>query len=135
MRALALALTLTAAAYGAYDSWTSREAVLKATQAFSQKLDVLQTALTRVKPSAALADQWRAVKQQSDAMEALVSTNAPYEEVVVQFKTLAIAIAEARRLMYLEGVCYNPAVADRYQAVRLAHRRLDRNMQGLPAEE
>lgn len=109
--------------------------MLKATQALTQKLDSFLIGLAKVKPTAQLEDQWRAVKQQTDATEALVSTGADYEEVLIQYKRLGAALSEARRLMYLEGVCYSPEVADLYQAVRLSYRRLDRNMSGLPTYE
>lgn len=136
MRALALFFMISAvSAQAAYSDWTSREAVLRASQAFGQKLTTLQTDLVKANPSANLVDQWRAVQQQTDAMNALVTTNAAYDEVLTQFRSLGTALGEARRLMYLEGLCYHKDVSSSYQAVRLAFRRLDRNMQGLPAEE
>jgi hypothetical protein len=136
MRVLALTLLVfAAAAPGADRNWTSRELVLKATQTLNEKLNLFQTALRGVRPTAKLTDQWRAVKQQTEATEALVSTGAEYEEVLAQFKKLAAELTEARRLMYDELLCYHPKVSDLYQAVRLAFRRLDRNMGGQPAQE
>ncbi len=120
---------------GATGNWTSRELVLKATQTFAEKLNVFQSALKQVNPSAALADQWRAVRQKADATEALADTGAEYDEVFIQFKQLGVVLSEARRLMHLESICYHPKISDIYQATRLAFRRLDRNMSGLSGDE
>jgi hypothetical protein len=135
MRALTFLLIFAASAQGAEEAWTSRQDVLSATQVLRQKIDGLQTALSKVTVDAEVLQQWRTVGQQTDAMVALLTTGASFDDVMLHYKKLGSALMDARRLMYQELLCYNSVLSKPYQAVRLAYRRLDRNMSGLPTAE
>jgi hypothetical protein len=130
VRFLTLAFAFIAMGAQARDEWTSRAEVLKATKALTTHLETFQRSLVIVVPSAAVADQWRTVSQQTAALEALVDTGASFEEANLQFQSLGSALGAARWLMYAEKLCYASALGQSYQSVRLAYRRLDRNMHG-----
>ncbi len=134
MRALAYSLIAFAAVatQGARADWSSRELVKAASHTFNVKLDVFLVVLQSSTPTATLDDAWKAVRQQTDALEALLDTGATFLEVEIQCKRLGTALMDARRLMWAEGLTYHPTFSARYQAVRLAYRRLERNMHGLP---